>query len=123
MKKSLFIIAIVALFFTSCVYSEFIPTTTQAYFPYKGIVAILYSPPNQPYQVIGTVIAKGEDASLGAVFKELQRKTAMVGGNAVIVRQSGGSAAPYAFPLATGGFLMSYTEIKEVVGTAIIVDR
>jgi len=119
MKKGLFIIVSGALFLASCVYSEFIPSTNRSYSPYTGIVAILYESPKKPYKIIGTVITRGEDAGLAAVVKELQRKTAEIGGNAVIIRQSGGSAAPYAFPLATGGFFMSSEQINEVVGTAI----
>ena len=122
MNKAVFILASAVLMLASCVSSQFIPGTTKTYSPYTGIVAILYEPPAEEYEVIGTIVARGEDVGLSDVLRELRRKTAEVGGNAVIIRQSGKtSSGAVAVPLATGGFIIASEEIHEVVGTAILI--
>ncbi|MFH1103233.1 MAG: hypothetical protein V1714_05650 [Pseudomonadota bacterium] len=121
MKRLSFIIVTTAFLLISCVTSHFIPNSPRSFPPYRGYVSILYEPPQKDYEIIGTVVSRGEDVGLAAVIEELRQKTAKVGGNAVIMRQSGNTASPYAFPLATGGFIMGSREIYEIVGTAIFI--
>jgi hypothetical protein len=120
-------IKIILLCFTSllfsCVYSSFIPESSEALPPYPGNVSILYKEPDREYMTLGTIVARSEDLTLTDALMELQRKTASIGGNAVIMRdratQTGGAVIT---PIpALGVITSSSSMVHEVVGTAIFI--
>lgn len=120
--KKFGLILIVLFFFISCFSPKFLTKMTNKYEPYDGIVAVLYQKPIVDFEIIGEVVVSEEGATLTKLFEMLQRKTAEMGGNAVIVQKNQNlSSDPASTIPETEESTLSSNEIDKVVGTAIFL--
>lgn len=98
--------------------------TTTSFIPYDGTtVEVLFQPPQQKYETLGFVVVETE-LKMSTLYKKLQEKVALAGGNAVIVQdQTQMKSGSVAVPLATGGFITTSGSKKSIVGTVIKIIR